>query len=225
MKQVVRVGTVVIQGQVLPICANSKHGCFVEILERTKDQMDAMLSHHSKILVIRFDLHVDTYQPTNALISKFVRKLRKKLTAKYKLTRIGYIWAREQEKAKRQHYHFALIVDANKIRYPKKVLEIVDGIWQAWLLPKPYTPRNCYYLVKRGDTEIYQEAFYRLSYLAKTRGKGYKSKTANDYSASRIAHKQVAEPVCPDDMDVLASKMPPPKYANVRKKYACKLIE
>jgi len=195
------VNTVVIQGQALPINANGKHGCFVEILARTKDQLDAMLSHHSRILVIRFDLHVDTFQPDNKLISDFVRKLRKKLKANFNLTRIGYIWAREQEKAKQQHYHFALIIDANKVRYPTRVLETVDVIWQAWLLPKPYTPKNCYYVVKRFDTVKFQEAFNRLSYMAKTRGKGYKSKTANDYSTSRINHKQDTETKFPNDFD------------------------
>lgn len=182
--------TVAITGHQLNINANDKRGCFVEILESTKQQIDAMLSHHCKVLVIRIDLHVNRYQPDNTLISNFVRKLRKKLNTKYNLSRLGYIWVREQERAKHQHYHFALLIDANKIRYPKKVITIIEDIWQKWLLPKPFTPGHCYYLVHRGDNTAYQEAFYRLSYMAKERGKGYKAKTANDFSTSRIRPKQ-----------------------------------
>jgi len=181
--------SVAISGQILNINANQKNGCFVEILERIKHQMDAMLSYHSKVLIVRFDLHVNHYQPDNKLISAFVRKLRKKLKAKYKLNRLGYIWVREQERAKKQHYHFALIIDANKVRHPKNVIQLIETIWQNWLLPKPFTPKHCYYIVNRSDTPAYQEAFPRLSYTAKERGKGYKEKTANDFSASRIKIK------------------------------------
>ncbi len=191
MKRVVRMDSVAISGQILNINANHKNGCFVEMLERIKHQMDAMLSHHSKVLIIRFDLHVNHYQSNNKLISDFVRKLRKKLKAKYKLSRLGYIWAREQEKAKRQHYHFALLIDANKVRHPKNVIQLIETIWQKWLLPKHFTPKNCYYIVNRSDTQAYQTAYYRLSYTAKERGKGYKSKAANDFSASRIHAKPI----------------------------------
>jgi len=190
MKRVVRMDSVAISGQTLSINADHKLGCFVEMLERIKQQMDAMLSHHSRILIVRFDLHVNHYQPNNKLISDFVRKLRKKLKSEYKLSRLGYIWAREQERAKRQHYHFALIIDANKVRHPQKIIQIIETIWQKWLLPKPFTPKNCYYIVNRSDTQTYQAAYYRLSYAAKTRGKGYKSKAANDFSASRIHAKE-----------------------------------
>lgn len=182
--------TVAISGHQLSIKANGKRGCFIEILESTKQQMDAMLSHHCKVLVIRIDLHVNHYQPDNILISNFVRKLRKKLNAKYNLSRLGYIWVREQERAKHQHYHFALLIDANKIRHPKKVINLIEDIWQKWQLPKPFTVKNCYYLIRRGDDTAYQKAFNRLSYMAKERGKGYKAKTANDFSTSRIRPKQ-----------------------------------
>ncbi len=182
--------SIVICGEEMKINSNDKHGCFIEILEQIKQQLDAMLSHHSRIMVVRFDLHTSTCTADNRLLSSFIRKIRKKLKSYYGLTRVGFVWAREQEKAKSQHYHLALFLDANKVRFPKMVLGLIEDIWQSWGQPKPYTPKRCYYLIHRGSVDKYQDAFYRLSYIAKQRGKGYKAKSTNDYSTSRIKPKQ-----------------------------------
>lgn len=186
VKRVIRMDSLAISGEQLQIQADDKQGCFIEILWRVKQQLDAMLSHHSRVMVVRVDLHAAGYTANNYLLSNFIRKMRKKLKRQYDLTRIGFIWVREQEKSKSQHYHFALLIDANKVRYPNKIIKTMEEIWQGWEQPKPYTPKNCYYLIHRGSLDDYQEVFYRLSYMAKERGKGYKGKTANDYSASRI---------------------------------------
>lgn len=175
----------------LKINANEEQGCFIEILEKIKEQMDAMLSHHSRILVIRFDLHTCTNSTNSHLLSNFIRKIRKKLKSHYRLTRVGYVWVREIEKAKSQHYHLVLFLDANKVRFPNMVLGLIEDIWLGWEQSKPYTPKRCYYTVDRKTLANYEDAFYRLSYLAKERGKGYKASTANDYSTSRIKSKEL----------------------------------
>jgi len=48
---------------------------------------------------------------------------------------------------------------------------------------------NDYYKVHCGDDDEFAEAFYRCSYLAKARGKGYGSLGANNYSGSRVRLK------------------------------------
>ena len=131
---------------------------------------------------------ISSYTPDNTLMSKYIRKVRKKLRTQYGFSRMGFIWAREQERAKHQHYHLALFVDANKVRHPAKLISTCEGLAKAWELFL-FTPPNCYYLLKRGDGAQYQKAYRRLSYLAKTRGKGYKAKCANDYSSSRLKTK------------------------------------
>ncbi len=190
MKRVINMESIAFFEQELLINASSEHGCYVEILERIKQQIDAMLSYHSRILVIRVDLHTASYQPDNQMMSAFIRKIRKRLSNKHGLKRMGFVWVREQEKAKSQHYHLALFIDANKVRHPHHIILGIEAIWQSWLNPKPFTPKNCYYIIKRNDPESIIEPFYRLSYLAKVRGKGYKNKTANDFSTSRICLKQ-----------------------------------
>ena len=54
-------------------------------------------------------------------------------------------------------------------------------------------PKHCFYKINRGDDEAFGEAFYRCSYLAKTRGKGYGSLGANNYSGSRVKPKPPIE--------------------------------
>ena len=49
--------------------------------------------------------------------------------------------------------------------------------------------KNDCYKVHRGDDKAFSEAFYRCSYLAKERGKGYGSSGANNYSGSRVQMK------------------------------------
>ena len=49
--------------------------------------------------------------------------------------------------------------------------------------------KNCFYKLHRGDDKAFGEAFYRCSYLAKVRGKGYGSLGANNYSGSRVGFK------------------------------------
>mgnify|MGYP000397287825 CR=1 FL=1 len=188
MKKVIRASEIELDSSVLGIQGNLKQGCFLEILERIKQQLDAMLSHHCKILVVRLDLHVGGYRPENEIMSKFIRKVRKKLYAYYGFKRLGFIWVREQERAIQQHYHLAFFMDANKVRHPDKLISICERIAKAWELFL-FTPKNCYYLINRNDSKAYSKAFYRLSYLSKERGKGYKAKAANDYSASRIKLK------------------------------------
>ena len=190
MKQIVTDEHVELDEKVLKINVTKHNGCYLEMLEASKSQLDNMLSYHSRVLVLRFDLHMLEYTEDNKLLSAFIHRLRKRLKQKYGLGRVGYIWAREMEKVKRQHYHFALMVSGNAVKHPAKILKLVSEIWERrFYQPQPYTPKRCYYVINRKSNSTYDEAFYRLSYLAKARGKGYKNKAANDYSSSRIKPK------------------------------------
>lgn len=60
------------------------------------------------------------------------------------------------------------------MRHPSKLIRRVEAIAEGWDWPRPYTPKNCYYWLERGNEEVYAAAFYRGSYLAKERGKGHK---------------------------------------------------
>src|SRR5690606_22167865 len=116
-----------------------------------KSQMDAFLSHHARMLFLRLDIRQYVYSENNKPVSNLMRKLKKWLTRRYEMNRIGYLWVRELEKAKHQHYHLVLMLDGHAIRHPAKVIAKIESIVDGWGWPKPYTPKNCYYLVHRTD--------------------------------------------------------------------------
>ena len=168
---------------------NNKFSCYTDILDTMYGQMRAMLSHHNKIIVVRIDLHCEKYTPYNIELSRFMCKVRKRLYSHYKCARFGYLWVREQERSKSQHYHVMLIIDANKIQHPSALLGWLQERWSVRGHPRPYVPKHCFYKVHRGDDMAFSEAFYRCSYLAKARGKGYGCLGANNYSGSRVRLK------------------------------------
>jgi Inovirus Gp2 len=186
VRTIVRDKEIVLGKQTLAIQTTKKRGCYLEILEALKSQMDAFLSHHARMLFVRVDLHQYEYSDDNKPMSDFMRKFIKRLKRDYKMTRVGYLWVREMEKAKRQHYHLVVMLDGRAVRYPKKVIEVAESIADGWGWPKPFTPKKCYYTVHRSDFDSFAQAFRRGSYLAKERGKGYKGITANNYGRSVI---------------------------------------
>lgn len=181
-------------------------GYYREPLIAIKDQLDAMLSHHSKVFVFRFDIRIKkdsyyddegiehgTFTDDNQIITNFLKVFNRWLKRRYKLLRVGYVWCREIEKAKKQHYHLVLMVDGNKINAttslhntikPKiKELAIEQGLVE-------HIPPNAYMVdnadLNKDDYTLYKAAFYRASYLAKVAGKNIKGERANNFQTSRV---------------------------------------
>jgi hypothetical protein len=160
-------------------------GLIAHSIKTMINQVDAMLSHHSKIHIIRFDLRVIEYTENNEIMTVLNRRLHKWLKRKYNLNRVGFIWCRELETAKKQHYHYALIIDGHKVNYPYEITNKVKELWRQ-LDGSEYFPDNCFYNIKKNDFESIQAAIWRISYLAKARGKGYKPDQTKNYGTSRI---------------------------------------
>ena len=102
----------------------------------------------------------------------------------------GYHWTREQERAKKQHYHVVVILDANKVSYPSKINEFILEMGNT-LAMRPWIPENCFYRFKRNEHDKKQGAIWRMSYLAKARGKGYKPPQTKNHASSRVKPKQI----------------------------------
>jgi hypothetical protein len=79
------------------------------------------------------------------------------------------------------------MIDGHKVNYPDEVNKKVKEIWRQ-LDGSEYFPKNCYYNVKRDNYETIQRAIWRISYLAKVRGKGYKPDQTKNYGTSRIKY-------------------------------------
>jgi len=165
------------------INANINMGVREDILRPIIDTLQEMLLRYCRVHILRFDLHVPEFMPDNKIMSTFQRMLFKRIRRHYDIKPIGFIWVREQEKAKSQHYHCAIYLDGNKIRHPGLVQDWIAMIWEH--LDGSSRHWSGYHNLRRADAEAIDEAVFHLSYLAKTRGKGFRPPQTKDYGWTR----------------------------------------
>ena len=184
--------TITINGKVWWV-NSQKSGLLVQPLKKMINQVDLMLERHSKVHLIRFDLRTYQYTANNEIIAKFNRIFHRWISRHYNTPKnhIGFIWCREIETSKQQHYHYVLMLNGHKVRHPKSILNKARDIWDNQINGSEFTPKNCYYNLKREDYDSIQPAIYRISYLAKVRGKGYKPSQTKNYGTSRLKHRYI----------------------------------
>lgn len=163
-----------------------KLGLHVETLQRIIEQFEIALTKWRRVFVLRFDLHIPFETQDNKHMTAFRKRLFQKLKREYDFKDIGFCWAREYHgKGKGQHYHWVLFLDGDLIRHSSRIRDMVK---QAWERPTggyhvPTIKRPFYF----ADSEqVSQNAIYRISYLAKTRGKGYRPPQTKDFQPSRM---------------------------------------
>ena len=106
----------------------------------------------------------------------------------YGIFEVGYVWVREHEKAKHQHYHFALFLDGDKVNHSAVIGGVISETWERVKVGNTTRiPEACFYNVVNPETKA--DAIYRLSYMAKQRGKGYRPDQTKDYSTSRLVER------------------------------------
>ncbi|OPX54134.1 YagK/YfjJ domain-containing protein [Oceanospirillum multiglobuliferum] len=163
---------------------------YPEIIDRGYEQISSMLSHHCRVLMFRLDIRLYDFESTNRLMTCLCKKLKQRLSVRkyHRLKRLGYLWAREQATSEAQHYHAIFLIDGTKIRHPANVIKLIQDICYRWDWPKPYTPKNCFYLLERNEPEslTMRLAVHRMSYLAKVNTKDKRPSTTHDYGTSRI---------------------------------------
>jgi len=159
-------------------------------LDNTFDQLLRILSHHSKVLVVRFDLHLSIQTNDNILISDFTKHLKKQIQRKCS-KRVGFVWARERTSIETTpHYHYAVFVNGHKLNKSYSIFKMVNNICKKLKDLTHYFPKNSYYKVNRGNLKDLQRVLLRLSYLAKNATKDTLSSHRRNYQTSRLtAHK------------------------------------
>jgi len=166
-----------------------RSGIYKEIMQKMIEQLSAAIKLHKRLLVVRFDLHSYDFDNNSRKVSLFRKAIIQWIERNYNTQQVGYVWVREQERSKKQHYHFALFIDGNKIRHPKKLLEVIADKWSYTDHHNNHMPvvKNPYYFV--DNEKALSDAIYRISYLAKERSKGHRPDQAKDYSTSRLKYK------------------------------------
>jgi len=163
-----------------------KYGLYTPILHKIIDQYQIALDKWRRVFVLRVELHLSHETDNNRVVTLFLKRLFPQLKQKYDFKDIGYAWAREYHgKGKGQHYHLALFLDGNKVRHSARINEIIKASWERPLggYHLGYIKRPFYFV---NNEEVEQKAIYRVSYLAKTRGKGERPPQTKDYQCSRM---------------------------------------
>lgn len=177
-------GTITHNGNEYVINAK-KSGIFPQQLRSIIDQLDICVMKWRRVLVLRVELHQNHYTDDSKMISRFRKNLARRLDRQYGITEVGYSWVREMEKAKQQHYHLALYLDGDVIQHPRNLNTIIANTWQSVRDGNTVGyPSNCFHYIEDHDSKA--KAIYRISYMAKARGKGYRPPQAKDFSNSRL---------------------------------------
>lgn len=175
-------------GAYLPINdTNGKNFCYSRILHAIYYQLTAVLSHHSQVLAIRYDLHPKRHTKDNRIIRDILDKFSRWHKAG-KFGKLGYVWVREQHAKPYQHYHLIVFINGNQFQkahtITNKIYSILDNLGMA--RTTLHIPENCYQMVQRGDYDNFAGVFERASYLAKTNTKDRKAKYTRDFSQPKI---------------------------------------
>jgi hypothetical protein len=156
------------------------------------DELNWMLSKHSRVFLYRFDLRFaddNTLTDNSKLMRIFIRRLSRFIKPHYKTIDVAYSWSRELEKAKQQHYHWVLMMDGNRINHPHSLCKMIKQIWFEISGGSPHWSK--WYCFHRTDLQTKMDAINHTSYIFKVRGKGYKPKQARDYALSRLRKRNV----------------------------------
>jgi hypothetical protein len=164
---------------------SAKSGLYIEILTAMVRQFEITRIKWGRVFVLRFDLHTHRKTKNNKLMTDFRKRLFQRLKREYGFKEIGFCWVREQERAKAQHYHWVLFLDGDLVRHSSRINEIVKESWEkpCGNFHVPTIKRPFYFA---DSHEVVKKAIYRISYLAKPRGKGYRDKQTKDYQCSRM---------------------------------------
>ncbi len=173
----------------LPV--NNKDG---NLLNKRLDALNSLIAtameDHRRLLFARFDLRLPKglEADTSDTTSRFIKKL-KKLWDTERRGKLHYIWCKEREGAKGDHWHFGFIIDDAENRY-HHLAEQVDKAWRYAVSPESYKTglvervRHIKKVSKHTDKQKIAEVIYWWSYLCKHRE--HTEVTRGNFRTSRV---------------------------------------
>ncbi len=153
---------------------------------------EIMLSHYSRVFVVRIDLHPKHYSADNQAIKRFLKQLTTTLTNQYK-SKVIYHCAREQNTSDREHYHLALMLSAHKIKHSERLQSLIKAMWEKHSGGTVAKVDNPYCIVFRGNKASLKHAIYRSSYLAKEHTKELNGK-AKGFISNKLQAAKTFDP-------------------------------
>ncbi len=179
---------------------NNQHSMNEVILEHIYKRFSYITSKLSQVFIIRFDLHLtdSNLSPIqeNSMVSAFFNNLIQKELKRGKAPHkhVVYSWVREVEKSKKAHYHCWIAFDKHKLdkvgslKTKSGIYGLMHALWDKASRGGCLSIANGALDGLKVTNQLEKEkAFYALSYLAKSRGKGVRHDTkVRDYGGSRV---------------------------------------
>lgn len=188
-------------------------GVRLDILTPLVDQLAAMQSIYSRVLLSRFDLHLPAGTPVdiaNEWMRQLFKTLRERLTSKHSrpkgvntpINNFAYGWVREKkEEAKQVHYHCWIALPHRQVqRLGGKTYGVASAIVDIWCkltggahtlveLAKKSVEYSDHYVIERSKPETLAGPIWWVSYLAKERCKYQTGKGDRLHSTSKLGSK------------------------------------
>jgi len=177
---------------------------YTEILDTFHGQISALLTYHSRITIMRFDLHLPnmnfyTANEGNLVVSAFFKSIKEHLGRKRwkQHKHVIYGWTREVDENPNGHYHCFIGFKALYRHLGEISSNGCTGLWalieSCWKQTSTgHMEAITHHLVNRADPKSFDKAFFQISYLAKAKYKEFGTgETHKRYSASRLRRNQV----------------------------------
>lgn len=121
------------------------HPYIPQIRNRIKQLVDVMLTHHCKVLFMRFDVRFPqgtVHRGKNEEISSLMKAL---MNYYYEHgVAAHYIWVREQLNSDAPHYHVIFLLNGSRVQYPMGVWSNAAEIWSGITNGSPALIQQCW---------------------------------------------------------------------------------
>ena len=173
---------------------NTQQGAIIGILDKSHNLLTMMLEKHSQVLIHGYcctypndgmerDFSNQTFL---TFLQKFTDHLRHQKYAP------SFLWCREQTNRLKPHWHFTLFLNANKVRFLDNTY--ASNLWNQILNCNNYGclqqtelgGKKRGMIIKREDKIAFNEAIYKMSYLAKQETKTYIPANIRQYGGSQL---------------------------------------
>jgi len=180
-------------------------GVYKSMLRPMLGQINALLTHHSRVSLLVFELHVSVTDKVSAasgnqMISKFFKQIKEDFASSSweNQKHVIYCWSREVGESKNGHYH-CMVGVSSTVRIGTLYTQPSTGAWE--LLERRWNKlsggslsESRYHVVNRSIHKELDNAFYHLSYICKVRDKQFGTgENHKRFSPSRLKPKEVAD--------------------------------
>ncbi|NUT87567.1 inovirus-type Gp2 protein [Pseudomonas corrugata] len=177
-------------------------GVYTTMLKPMSGQIKALLTYHSRIALLMFELHLPVTElmpasSSNLDVTKFFKQIKEDLSSSVwgNQKHVIHFWAIENGTSKNGHYH-CMIGFSSTVRVgtfytaPSTFAwELLERRWNE-ISGGSLNGSKCH-IVNRSNQKEFSDAFEHLSYICKTRDKVFGTGEHHKrYSASRLKHNK-----------------------------------